>query len=472
MKTLYQFFYVFVTWASLCAVIVSCDSSTKNDHEIVKTDQFSAIPELKERGVALGPNEETDNIFRIYAKAIEALNKDTYDMEARLSISEVFITEARLTGKHAYNYASALQVLDEVLLSRRPTSDQRFRALMNKATVKLSLHQFPEALALGNEALLLNNRNAGIYGVLTDANVEMGNYEAAVAMCDKMNSIRPDLRSYSRISYIREIHGDVEGAKAAMQMAVDAGYPGYEHTEWARITLGKLVENYGDLKAAEMHYTVALQNRPNYPYALAALGNIERKKGNFAKAEELINAASKYINEASFYEMLADVYMEQNFNDKAESDYKRALQMMRGSAEGDHGHSHVDGQEHIHLSDSDDHGHQHGLEMANLYLKIGNNLDAALDNAREEYKMRPKNIDVNKSLAMIYYQKGAIDRAAEHLTKALITDSKDPELLSLKGLIEIKEGNTASGKDLIRSAMKTNPHQEAVVAKEAKMAIS
>jgi len=86
--------------------------------------------------------------------------------------------------------------------------------------------------------------------------------------------------------------------------------------------------------------------------------------------------------------------------------------------------------------------------------------------------MRPKNIDVNKSLAMIYYQKGAIDRAAEHLTKALITDSKDPDLLSLKGLVEIKEGNTAYGKDLIRSAMKTNPHQEAVVAVEARMAIS
>ncbi len=472
MKSIFKFFYAFAACTSLCVIAVSCSNSSKNDFEKVKTDQFSEIPELQERGVALGPNEETDNIFRIYNKSIEALRKNPYDMEARLSISEVFITEARLTGKHAYNYASAIQVLDEVLISRRPTPDQRFRALMNKAVVKLSLHHFDEALALGQEALILNNRNAGIYGVLVDANVELGNYDQAVIMCDKMIAIRPDLRSYSRISYVREIHGDVDGAKAAMQMAVDAGYPGYEQTEWARITLGNLLENYGDLQAAEMHYTIALQNRPNYPYALASLGNLERKKGNFAKAEELLNTATKYINDASFYELLADVHMEQNFTERAKSDYFRALQMMHGGDEGDHGHSHVDGYEHVHLDDSEDHGHKHGLELANLYMKMGDNLDAALDNAREEYKMRPNNIDVNKSLAMIYYQKNAMELAEKHLAKALSTNSKDPELLSLQGLIAIKSGNQAKGKELIQAAMKTNPHQGTVLAREAKMALS
>lgn len=52
-------------------------------------------------------------------------------------------------------------------------------------------------------------------------------------------SIRPDLRSYSRISYLREIYGDLDGAIEAMKLAVTAGYPGYEQTAWARLTLGK-----------------------------------------------------------------------------------------------------------------------------------------------------------------------------------------------------------------------------------------
>ena len=51
-------------------------------------------------------------------------------------------------------------------------------------------------------------------------------------MADKMVSIRPDLRSYSRISYLREIHGDMPGAIEAMKMAIQAGYPGYEDRAW------------------------------------------------------------------------------------------------------------------------------------------------------------------------------------------------------------------------------------------------
>ncbi len=452
-------------------VLFSCTESETKEKTPAKNEVFSNIPPLQERGVALGPNEEMDNIFGQYDKSIKAINKDPFDMEARLTLSEVFITEARITGKHAYNYESALLVLDDVLASKRTNKDQRFRALMNKAAVKLSLHQFQEALTLGNEAVMINNRNAGIFGVLVDAHVELGNYKEAVAMSDRMVAIKPDLRSYSRISYLREIHGDVEGAKEAMNMAVGAGYPGIEATEWARITLGKLCERYGDIRTAEMHYMIALRERPNYPYALAALGNLERKKGNLAKAEELINNATKYINEASFYEDLADVYLAQNFPEKAQSDYQKAIKMMGGS-ENDKGHSHVDGSYHVHLEDDGSHGHNHGLELANLYLKIGNNLDNALDNARAEYQIRPDNIDVNKSLAMIYYQKGALDLANDHLDKALFTNTKDPDLMSLKGLIEIKNGDTTSGKTYLETAFKSNPYQESVILAEAKKSMT
>jgi hypothetical protein len=38
-----------------------------------------------------------------------------------------------------------------------------------------------------------------------DGNVEMGNYDSAVAFADKMVALRPDLTSYSRVSYLREI---------------------------------------------------------------------------------------------------------------------------------------------------------------------------------------------------------------------------------------------------------------------------
>ena len=84
----------------------------------------------------------------------------------------------------------------------------------------MSQHRFNDALITGKEALALNDFNSGIYGVLVDANVEIGNYKEAVKMADRMMEIRPDLRSYSRASYLREIYGDNEGAKKAMIDAV------------------------------------------------------------------------------------------------------------------------------------------------------------------------------------------------------------------------------------------------------------
>ena len=472
MKYLKTFSLLFITCLTLSVSLNSCNQDVKGEKVVVKEDTYKKIPELKERSVALGSNEEMDQIFSAYDKNVKALEKNPNDMEARLTLSEVFITEARLTGNHAYNYDAAIQVLDEVLASAKPGKDQRFRALMNKATVQLSLHQFDKALLTGNEALALNNRNAGIYGVLVDANVELGHYKTAVEMSDKMVGIRPDLRSYSRISYLRQIHGDVDGAKAAMDMAVKAGYPGMEQTEWSRVNLGKLYEQYGDLRTAEMHYAIALRERPNYPYALAAMGNLERKKENYTEAEDYLTRSMQYINDAGFYTLLADTYRDQGMTQKADSTYSLALRIMEFGTNKTDGSTPLEGNTNAYANLNGSHGHQHGLEIARLYMKLGKNTDKAMENIMLDYDMRPDNIDVNKELAQIYYEDGNIDEAAKYLSKAMATNSTDPELYSLKGLIAIKRGDATAGKRIIRNSFKTNPWQEAITTEEARAVVS
>ena len=471
MKNLKTFSLLFFCFLAISVSLNSCNQEAKSEQADVKEETFRKVPELKERNVAFGSNEEMDGISNTYTKNIQILEKDPSNVEALLSLSEVFIVEARVTGNHAYNYDAALQVLDDVLASTKTDKDQRFRALMNKATVKLSLHKFDEALVIAKDALALNDRNAGIYGVLVDANVELGNYKTAVEMSDRMVTIRPDLRSYSRISYLRQIHGDVEGAKEAMDMAVKAGYPGMEQTEWSRINLGKLYETYGDLRTAEMHYMIALRERPNYPYALAAMGNLERKKKNYDKAEDYLNRSMQYINEAGFHALLGDTYRDQGMSQKADSAYAQALQIMEYSTNKPGAKEGIDGSaSYANLNGA--HGHQHGLEIATLYMKLGNNTEKAIENAQLEFKMRPDNIDINKEMAMIYYEEGNMDDAAKHLSKAMATNSKDPELLTLKGLIAIKRGDATAGKRMIREAFETNPFQEAVITNEAKAVLS
>ena len=135
---------------------------------------------------------------------------------------------------------AAMKYVNEVL-EKDPL---HFEALTFKSLLYLSQHHFADGLAMAEKARAINPYNAFVHGILVDGNVEMGNYFAAVEEADIMMSIRPDMRSYSRVSYLREIHGDYPGAIEAMKLAVDAGPPGDEATEWARSSTGKIIRNH------------------------------------------------------------------------------------------------------------------------------------------------------------------------------------------------------------------------------------
>jgi tetratricopeptide (TPR) repeat protein len=228
MKTI-SIFSIFIS----LMFFLSCQSQSGN------TTDAKTIPELLNRPQLIGPEEEMGFMMDQYAKLAGKIQSNPSDVETKLSLAELFIMEARISGEHGYYYPAALQVINDVLTQelKDPTM---YRALLDKSSVLLSLHQFAEAKEIAEKAMHYNAYSADIYGVLVDANVELGQYDKAIVYADKMVSIRPDLRSYSRVSYLREIHGMVDESIAALKLAVAAGYPGMEQTEWARLTLGHL----------------------------------------------------------------------------------------------------------------------------------------------------------------------------------------------------------------------------------------
>ena len=203
-------------------------------------------PLMDRKGVLSGTEEAKENKKQFDAlMKIVGTNPD--DTKSRISLAALYIQEARVTGEYMYYDQAAMKYVNEVL-AKEP---ENFEALTFNALLYLSQHHFAEGLAMAEKARSINPYNAFVHGILVDANVEMGNYKAAIDAADKMISIRPDIRSYSRISYLREIHGDYPGAIEAMKLAVGAGRPGDESTEWSRVQLGHLYENTGDWKSAE-----------------------------------------------------------------------------------------------------------------------------------------------------------------------------------------------------------------------------
>ncbi|MEO6637989.1 MAG: TipAS antibiotic-recognition domain-containing protein, partial [Ginsengibacter sp.] len=178
---------------------------------------------LMERG-----NDATSVEWQRTKKASEQLIKqieyNPNDTKTAIALATLYVQEGRITANYMYYDAAAMKYINRVL----ENEPGNFEALTLKALLYMSQHHFADGLAIAEKAQKINPYNALIYGVLVDGNVEMGNYNGAVENSDKMISIRPDIRSYARISYLREIHGDYPGAIEAMKMAVGAGGEGDE----------------------------------------------------------------------------------------------------------------------------------------------------------------------------------------------------------------------------------------------------
>ena len=370
-------------------------------------------------------------------KLLNAIKANPKDLKSQISLANLFIMEARTTGNYTYYDKAAMKNIDNVL----KIDAQNFEALTLKSLLYLSQHHFADGLAMATKAQNINPYNAFVYGILVDGNVEMGNYDSAVANAEKMMSIRPDLRSYARASYLREIYGDYPGAIEAMKLAVDAGVAGDESTEWCRVQLGHLYENSGDNKNAEMNYTIALDNRKNYAYALAGMARIALSNKSYDKAINYYQQADSLVNDFSFKEELVDVYQLTGQKDKAAAISKIVIDEMNKNAAS--------------AASDENIGHYADRELAYAYLKI-NEVDKALDHALAEYNRRPKNIDANETLAWVYYQKGDYTKAIPYMQVALKTNSKNPVLLCRAGLIFEKTGDKVKAKEYLEQAFKNN----------------
>jgi tetratricopeptide (TPR) repeat protein len=180
-------------------------------------------------------------------------------------------------------------------------------AVLGLGSLALIRHEFREALAYGERARRLLPGSARPYGVIGDALVELGRYDAAFAAFDRMASIKPSLASYARVAYARELTGDLTGAASAMRLALEASGGEPEPTAWALVELSKLQLSLGRTGLAERDARSALRVFPGYPNARIQLARVDAVRGRFGAAVGDARRAADAVPTAQAVSLLADL---------------------------------------------------------------------------------------------------------------------------------------------------------------------
>jgi tetratricopeptide (TPR) repeat protein len=356
-------------------------------------------------------------------------------------LGQTYLQKTRETGDPSFLTKA------EMLFKRALELDGRdFEAMAGMGSLNLSRHHFWEAMRWADKGLAINPWSSELYGIMGDAYVELGEYEKAVKAFQKMVDLKPQLSSYSRVSYMRELHGDVEGAIEAMKMAVSSGTPSRESTAWCQVQLGNLFFNRGDLRSAEMHYESALRNLPQYVHAKAGLAKVRAAQGKLEEALRLYEQVVSAMPLPEYVIAFGDLYEAQGDQEAAKHQYDlvRAMQdLYRANG--------VDAE----------------MEMALFEADHDLNIGGALEQARKQIQKQP-NIKASDVLAWTLYKAGQYEQAESAIRQALRLGTRDPLFLFHAGMIYYKGGHKEKAGEYLTLALKLNPQFSIRHAAEAK----
>ena len=195
---------------------------------------------------------------------------------------------------------------------------------------------------------------------------------------------------------------------------------------------------------------------PAYAYALAGLARVSSAAGNYAQATRYYLQADSLVNDFTIKEELSDVYRAAGDQEKAGTVANAVINGMNEAAARE--------------KKDDSSGHYSDRELAYAYLKV-QQFDKALDHALLEYNRRPENIDVNETVAWVYYAKGDYAKALPFAKTALKTKSMNPTLLCRMGLVYLKNNDKVMALQLLKAGLQSNPNIAITLKTESEQAL-
>jgi tetratricopeptide (TPR) repeat protein len=364
------------------------------------------------------------------ARAEAALADRPGDPAALSAIAEASLVRLRETGDPSW-----LTRADQSARKALAADPRRFTAMDVLGSLSLTRHRFAEALSWARRSLATAPGRVAPVAIAADAQIELGRYAQGFAAVQRRMELRPDLPSYSRASYARELQGDRRGAIRLMSLAVGAGALGSPDRAFAQVQLGLLRFGQGDLDGAEREMRMALAERPDDAPATAGLARVLAARGDLEGAAALYSRAIDLLPLPEYPAALADVHraLGQDAAVREDLALTEAMQQLLAA-----------------------NGSEVDLDVALIRADARRPTAADVALARRARLARPGVIG-DQVLGWVLTRAGRCAEGDRYATRSLRLGTRDALMLFHAGMAAACAGDTASARERLSRAVELNP---------------
>jgi len=318
-----------------------------------------------------------------------------------------FVTKARLTHD-----AGFYVIAENAARAAEATSPEDVDALLLRGHAFHSQHRFSEAEAIARK-LVAARESALDHALLGDALMEQGRLEEAAGFYQSMVDLKPSMQTYLRVSHLRWLEGDLEGATELARNAAGIGSPREpEPVAWAHASLAMLELQAGDLDSAARSAEKALTLVDAYAPALLARGRVLLAQGRIDEAVASIEPAAAKNPALEYHWALAD-----------------ALRLAGRAEEAAKVESAMEAK-----------GPREDARTCALFLATrGEDAGQALRLARSELESR-RDVFTYDAIAWAAFADGDLPAARENMARALAAGTQDARLFLHAAVISARAG--------------------------------
>jgi len=307
---------------------------------------------------------------------------------------------------------------------------------VTRGALLLSQHQFAEARKLVEPIRSRDPFNADALAVLVDTDVELGRYDEAANVLQQLLDLRPGLPAYSRTSYLRELHGDLEGAEQSMRQALTAGAGDAFDVATVTTLLGDLAFGAGDIATAGARYREALRLRPHHLNATFGWARVLASEGDSDRAIDVLKGLIRRVPLPAALILLGDLQLNTGRADDAARSFDRFRSVVKLQRSA---------------------GAVTDLETAIFEADHGD-AGRALAAARAAYAARPENVYAADAMAWALVNSGDAPAAQTLVDQALRLGSADASVRYHAAVIADAVGDPARARRELEYVFARNPY--------------